>query len=203
MHFRVAAPLLALVVGLAGCSDDSASPNSGNLSREEALLLAGSIAEPASQTATSTQGRPAQDAIASDPMSFSHTMESTFNCPQGGSMALKWSVTGTVDVNAQSFVLDADGSQKPAACAYKHEGVTLTIDGDPILNFESHASFAGQTAREPITVKVDGAFKWSASDGRTGRCAIDFREVTDLNARKIEREGTVCGHTIKETFTWS
>ena len=67
----------------------------------------------------------------------------------------------------------------------------------------AHAAVNNNQPSEPFTVNIDGGFNWTASDGRSGRCAIEYEQITDFAARKRTVEGDVCGHSVKETFTWN
>jgi hypothetical protein len=202
MTVRSAASLFLFPVLLAAC-DDSAGPSSGDrLTRAEALLIAGEVTGSVNSTSAMPAGN-TQDGVAAVPITFSQTHESTLPCPRGGTIALAWRVDGSVDAEAGSFELDIDGTHKPSACAYMHEGVTLTITGNPDLDFGAHVGVSNHQPSQPFTANIDGAFSWTASDGRSGSCMIEYEEVTDFAARKRTVEGNVCGHSVKETLTWN
>jgi hypothetical protein len=81
--------------------------------------------------------------------------------------------------------------------------VTLTITGDPDLDFGAHVGVSNHQRSQPFTATIDGAFSWTASDGRSGSCTVEYEEITDFAARKRTVTGNVCGHTVNETLTWS
>src|SRR5215204_1356211 len=121
MQFRSASLMLFAVV-LAACSD-SAGPNSGDqLTRAEALLVAGEVTGSVSTTSVTPTSN-TQDAVASVPTTFTQDHESSHPCPAGGTVRLTWRVNATVDPEAGVFELDVQGTHKPSGCAYLHEGV--------------------------------------------------------------------------------
>jgi hypothetical protein len=163
-----------------------------------AAAVTGSVATTSANPATG-----AQNGVNFDPITINHQLESSHPCPRGGTANLRWNATLVVDTAAHTIELDVDGAHTPVACAFQHEGVTLTINGDPRLNFAAHLAVADNVPSEPYTANIDGAFTWSASDGRSGRCTVTYEEVTDFVARERTREGNVCGHTVRETLTWN
>jgi hypothetical protein len=194
--------LLLLPIIVTACSD-SAGPDSGDhLTRAEALLIAGEVSGSVGTTSTAPVTTSSQDGIASDPFTFTKDLETSHPCPRGGTVQLAWRVDGTIDPDAGMLELNLEGTHKPSACAYLHEGVTLTITGDPDLDFAAHLAVNNSQPTEPFTASINGAFNWTASDGRSGRCSVAYEEVTDFNARKRTVDGDVCGHTIKETLSW-
>ena len=194
--------LFLVPVLIAACSD-SAGPNSGDrLTRDEAMRLAAEVSSSVGTTSVAPV-RSNADAVASVPISFTEDHESSHPCADGGTVRLTWRVTGAIDPEAGLFELDVEGTHKPSGCAYKHAGLTLTINGDPDMDFDAHVAVANSQPSEPFTISIDGAFAWSASDGRSGRCTVQYAEVTDFAAGKRTVDGNVCGHVVKETFTWS
>ncbi|HEX6067139.1 MAG TPA: hypothetical protein VFZ04_23045 [Longimicrobiales bacterium] len=204
MNLR-SASLLLLPVMLAACSDDGSGPNNTGdpLTRAEALMIAAAVSGSIQTTSAAPTVTSAQDGAAAVPITFTQEHESTHPCPSGGSLTLSWTVSGTADAEAGVFELDLDGTHKPSACAYPHQGLTFSITGDPDLDFSAHMAFASHQPSEPFTANIAGAFNWTASDGRSGHCSVQYAEVTDFVAGQRTVDGNVCGHTVKETFTWS
>ena len=187
---------------LAACSD-SAGPNSGDrLTREEAMRLAAEVSSSVATTSAAPVRNDAE-AVASVPINFTEDHEFSHPCANGGTVRLTWRVNGSIDPEAGMFELDVEGTHKPSGCAYEHAGLVLTINGDPDMDFDAHVSVAGGQPIEPFTIDIHGAFAWSASDGRSGRCTVQYAEVTDFAAGKRTVDGNVCGHVVKDTFTWS
>lgn len=204
MNLRTAS-LLLIPVFLAACEDDGSGPNSGDqLTRAEAILLAGELSGAVETTAGTPEVTIGQDgaAAAAGPITFTRDQESTHPCPGGGTVSLQWRITGTADFETGSFTLDVDGTNRPAGCQYLHDGTTLTISGDPDLDFSAHAATVNYEPTEPFTAGIEGAFSWSASDGRSGQCLVDYQAVTDFAAKQRTVEGSVCGHSIAQTLSW-
>jgi hypothetical protein len=203
MNLRSASLLLFPVV-LAACSDDGLGPNSGDqMTRDEALMIAAAVSGSVETTSTAPTVTASPSRVAGIPFTFSQDVETSHPCPQGGNVALQWTVSGSADPDAGSFVLDLDGTHKPSGCAYPHNGLTFTLTGDPALSFSAHIAIANHQPSAPFTASISGAFNWTASDGRSGRCVVQYSESTDFIARQRTVDGEVCGHTVKETLSWS
>jgi hypothetical protein len=202
MRFR-SMSLLVVSVAFAACSDSS-GPN-GGLSRAEALVIVSAVSNSAQTSGTSAASATARPNVSASavPVSFEHNLETSHPCPSGGTLGLAYHAAGTVDEEAGTAVLDISGSQTHAACAIQHGLITITINGDPRLEYEAHLSVLNQQPNAPFTVGVSGAFNWSTSDNRSGRCSITYDEVVDFALRRRTVEGNICGHTINETFTWT
>ena len=202
MRFRLTS-IVAVSVAFAACADSS-GPDS-NLTRAEALMIVSAVsnsAQTSGTTAASANPRPTVSASAV-PVSFEHDLESSLPCPRGGTVGLVYHAAGTVDDEAGSAVLDLSGSQTHSACAFQYGAITITVNGDPRLEYEAHLSILNQQPNAPFSVGVSGAFNWSTSDNRSGRCAITYDEVVDFAQRRRTVEGNVCGYTVHETFTWT
>lgn len=193
--------LLAATVLFAAC-DDTAGPGDA-MTRAEALLVADALAANGEATSEASQPETGEVTIASVPTTFTQTHNSLHPCPMGGRLALAYTVTGAFDGQVGSWEVNLVGKQTHQGCAYGHEGVTITVDGNPSINFESRAAVYNGTPSEPHTMGIDGGFKWSGSDGRAGNCMIEISAVTDFAAKRKTVNGTVCGHTIEQITTWT
>lgn len=193
----------AALLAACGKADDPAGAKGDQLTRAEALVIVDAIAMATNEdhTAIIEGGASSPAGAAPGTITVEHT--STHPCPADGQIAVALQAALTYDEEAQSLEYDAEGSLTHQACGVVHEDVTITVDGDPNITFGTHASFSGGTAAEPITESVEGAFLWSTSDGRSGRCVIDLEKVTDLVAKRHTLQGEACGHTIERTITWT
>jgi hypothetical protein len=194
--------ILSAVFVFAACSDDAAGPTGDQLTRAEAQLIAGNVTANTEQATASPQMSTLGDASAADPINFTNDLEFTVPCPVSGQLQQRWTARVTFDQAAGSFEMEVNGMQKHLACAFRHEGLTLTVDGDPDIDIEAHVATQNHQPTQH-TLRIEGAFKWSASDGRSGTCPITLDAVTDFGARKRTMEADVCGHSIKETTTWT
>ncbi len=196
---------IAAAALLAACSDtdDPAGAKGDQLTRAEALVIVDAIARATDEDHTTVIGGGTSSPAGAAPGTITVGHNSTHPCPVDGRVAIELNATLTYDEEAQSLGYDAEGSLTHEACGFTHEDVTITVDGDPNITFGTHASFSGGTAAEPITESVEGAFLWSTSDGRSGRCVIDLEKVTDLVTKRHTLQGEACGHTIERTITWT
>lgn len=195
----VLATATALAVG--ACSDGT-GPNAGAMSRTEALGVAAFVATSTEGAAGTSMSQTGPD-MQNPPVSFTHTHESSHPCPSGGSVAVAFTLSGTVDQETQSLVADLEGSHTHTGCAFPHNGLTITIDANPAVDFAASLATANGQPSEPFTHTVEGSFNWNASDGRSGSCSITYSAVTDFLQRSRTVEGSVCGHTFTQTTTWS
>jgi hypothetical protein len=141
--------------------------------------------------------------MASVPTTFTQDHSSHHPCPQGGALDLAYRVTGSVDPAVGSWEITIDGKTTHAGCAYTHEGIVITVNGNPNIDFDAHASVYNGQPNAPHTAGVNGSFKWTSSDSRAGTCNIEVNAVTDFAAKRKTVNGAVCGHTIQETTTWN
>jgi hypothetical protein len=193
-------PLLALTA----CKDTSGPGDT--LSREEALAVAAQVLASGEGVTTSLNASAStadQSSAAGVPTTFTHTHESSHPCPSGGRVNFDLQVQGSFDTEARAFEVDVEGSQTHDDCAFPHKGLVVTLDGNPDIDFSAHAAADNGQPSEPFTANVDGAFRWSTSDGRSGVCAVTVESVTDFAAKRKTVEGDICGHTVTEVTTWS
>ena len=187
---------------LAACSDDTMEPTGDRLTRAEASVIANNVTANSDQTAAMPQASSVTADANTIPIDFTQELELNIVCPAGGNLQQRWTVIASIDQDVGDFSLDVVGFQKHLACAYQHEGITITVDGDPDIDMEAHVATDNHRP-SAHTLEIDGAFKWTASDGRSGTCPISLDAVTDFVARRRTVNGSVCGHTVNETTTWS
>jgi hypothetical protein len=195
--------LMTLAALAAACSETTA-PSGDQLTLEEAQAVAQEIVRSGEKVyaESAVETLPGASTAANEPLTIRIDHDSTHPCPVGGNVALALTVNLELDGVAQSLVYEVDGALTHAACAFIEEGVTLTVDGDPNLEFHANIEAAAGQAG-PYTATADGALDWTASDGRSGRCVIDISSVTDFVARSRTVSGEVCGHTFQQTMSWS
>jgi hypothetical protein len=194
-------PLLAL----AACQDGSGPGDS--LTLEEALAVTAQVIASGEGAALSSLDGSASSEVAAAyagvPTTFIHTLQSTHPCPSGGQLRLDLVVHGSFDEAARDLELDLEGSQTHSSCAFPHNGIVITIDGNPDIDFTARVAATNGQPSEPYTATVNGGFRWSASDGRDGVCTVTINAVTDFAAKRRTVEGDICGHTVTATTTWS
>jgi hypothetical protein len=195
---QVTATVGAIALAVAACDADSSGPSARNMLRQEAaqlarqLVAAGDVATSSSRTTAS---------LVAPPISFSETNQSTHACPAGGTVRISYQLNGLLDVAIQRVTFDIAGTQVHAGCVINADGVTITIDGAPSLDFASSAIITNGHAA-PSSQGIDGIINYRISDGRSGTCEVSLDAVTDLAAKRRTITGTACGHEINESVTW-
>lgn len=198
--------ILAMTFVLGACDEDAAGPEGDQLSRAEALQLAAQVlatSEGAATGSVTMAGAATAPENAGPPVNFEQTHESTHPCPAGGEIAVQFVLSGTVDEDTNSLQANLDGSHVHNDCAFPQNGLTMTVSGNPSIGFSASIGAVNGEPSQPFTFSLDGGFQWEASDGRSGGCAIDLDAVTDFTAQERTVQGTVCGHTINDSLSWS
>jgi hypothetical protein len=196
----------ALVVLFAACDESATDATGDSLSRAEAFAIASAVAEvsaDASDRGIEEGSASAGLTVAAEPKTISFDHTSSHPCPTAGRITVGLEAVLVWDRETNAAELDANGSLTHDACAFPHEGLTLTVTGNPSLTVTSHAATSGGRPSEPWTSEAGGTFSWSASDGRSGTCGIDVGTVTDFDARSRTVQGEVCGHSVDQTITWN
>jgi len=197
---------VALALGVTACGD-STGPTGDRLSRAEALHLTTMVMASSEGVGISTSlessASVSKTAAAGPPTSFSHTHESTHPCPSGGQLAVTLAISGTFDDDTHSLQAELDGSHTHSSCAFPHNDLTLTVTGAPSIGFSASIGAVNGEPSQPFTFSLDGAFRWEASDGRSGTCPLELDAVTDFIAGERTVQGVVCGHALDERTTWT
>ncbi len=190
--------LFALLVGLAACDDGEITTVEQQLSQAEVAELLEVLAAVGSFNPGVTGSAP-QGVAGPQPVPFSFTVEWSFGCPEGGTVAATGSTSG--DTEGQSGGLEASYN---ATLTYTEcrgtsdEGTTFEIDGSltTAIDFQlNEDTFALQGTHT-------GTLAWT-SDGRSGSCTLDltFSNTVTGTTQSSEVTGTVCGVTVNETVT--
>src|SRR5262245_16637349 len=194
----------AAVLILTSCSDknDPMASSGDKLTRSEALAIANSVDASTSGTASTTPaGLRTADFANSTPTDVTVHTETSFPCPASGRINVKLDLSLAASFEERTFRLDTEGKLDHDHCGFPHDGITLTVDGDPDLSFEAHAGVTNGAALD-LSSSAKGAVNWTASDGRSGHCGLDITTTTDFAAKKRTTAGQVCGVTINETVSW-
>jgi hypothetical protein len=202
---RLTIGLAVVALVLTGCDKNPMESTGDRLTRAEALAIAEGVSGAGSSATSGLNTSPSANGIttASEPHTIRLQHEGDHRCPTSGRIQVAIDASLTFDLQAGSFAADVDGSLDPDACAFVKDGVTLTITGDPDLNFEAHASAENHRPVGSWSSEASGAVNWTASDGRSGRCVVDISDVTDFVAKTRTVEGEVCGHEVRSVLTWS
>ncbi len=194
---------VAMAALLAACNESPTSSRGDRLTPQEAQAIADGVTQSGSSASSGLRPELGQsDVIASPPTIITTDHDSSHPCPKGGRIAVSLDATFMMDAEARSYALDARGALTHQGCMFVQESVTLTVNGDPNLGYEAHAAVENGQPKGLWRSEAEGAFNWTASDGRSGRCVLNITDVTDFAAKKRTVEGEVCGHTIKQIVSW-
>jgi len=199
---RISAVGIMMAVALAACDDGPAASTGDEMTEQEAAAILATVRTAGDGAYGQLSAQSGQLTVNAMPTTITVAHESNHPCPQGGSVAAELNATLQFDEETQSSGIDAEGSLTHSECAVRHRQLTLTIDGDPRLSFELHA---GVENGEPVefSQSASGALNWSASDGRSGRCVIEYSHVINFSEGERVIEGEVCGHTVRQVTTWT
>jgi hypothetical protein len=198
--------LFAMTVLFAACDDSATDASGDSLTRAEAFAIASGVAQvnaDASDRGIAEGSSSADLSAAAEPKTISFDHTSSHPCPTAGRITVGLEGVLVWDRDANAAELDSNGSLVHDACAFPHEGLTLTVTGNPSLTVTSHAATSGGRPSGPWTSDAGGSFSWSASDGRSGTCGIDVGTITNFDTRTRTVQGEVCGHTIDQTISWN
>jgi hypothetical protein len=159
------------MLALAACGDDPTGVNSGDqLTEAEIQALLNHVGEAIGGVSPSASMVGTPEGI--QLVDIDQSVSVTAPC-QAGEVSVSGSVEGTVDdVTYDSdllmkVTLDYDG------CVIPTEETTFTVDGAPDIYFE--ADFMLRETEFSVSGLQRGGFRFTASDGREGSCAIDLR----------------------------
>jgi len=190
-----AATAVAVVLGACSDSDDPAGIE-GGLSQAEAATLAAAMS---GEALGSTDGQIPGAALSPAAVPFDVNLALTLPCPLGGEVSFEGQVSGDFDVEAETLAVNVTASQVHAGCAVDAEGVTVTVTGNPGLEFSSQLTAAGNPPVGTQSATLSGAFDWSASDGRAGTCDVSLTATRDLANETGSAAGAFCGHSLDVT----
>lgn len=123
----------------------------------------------------------------------------TVSCPGGGNLGLQGKMDGNVDDQTFEGSIDLEFKWSINSCVVSTETTTFTVDSDPDIEFDGTYVFTETTFSMSGTEK--GGFSFSASDGRSGSCAIDLSFETSFDTQGSASgsfSGTVCGVDANE-----
>ncbi|MYA32565.1 MAG: hypothetical protein F4164_02595 [Gemmatimonadales bacterium] len=180
--------LLAMVYGLAGCSDDTTGPVEPTLTLEESEALLEAINLVGAR------------ALEADPESFAGSVNLTANCSGGGVV----NAAGTlIPSETETGVrLLADLTIVPEGCVETARGSTFTLTGAPSLR--QTGSYAFSMPEElafvfDLNVSMVGALAYEV-DERDGTCEVSVTVESRLDFGDLiqtgRASGTLCGNTV-------
>lgn len=215
MYKHLSRGLLALaLLAAVACSDDGPTGSSAQLTEEEVQDLAESLAEIGflelyEEVGKLSRGSSPQSASAGglQPLageeSFRHTFTATANCRVSGTVQLQAELDVVRYPEEDRLVVDLTGSQTHNKCRVPlRRGGTIEVTGAPNLSWGVHfEAVQGQLVGE-LTAEYRGGFTWAKSDGRSGRCTVDFTGKVNPEEGKATLEGTFCNVSVTKEVTW-
>jgi len=115
------------------------------------------------------------------------TINGTATCPQGGSVSVSGSITGTL--NNGSGSVDTSLTATPAGCVVDN----LTINGDPNIAFTTDFNVTDDNLDFPVTATTDGGISFGPNP--SGSCTLNVT-VTINSFSNCSVSGKVCGQSV-------
>jgi hypothetical protein len=185
-----ATALVAVSVAVAACGSKDATGPAINLSLEEVRALATELsgAMNAMNVGFRTSGSSVFSIVPGPNFSAMGPINSTVNCPGGGTASAAGTSGGTT-------ALTADVTLTYASCKTAHY----------LTNGSVHASGNGTSTATSASgqAAAQGTLKVTVSDGRSGTCAIDISasaSVTQTTQPTYTVSGTACGANVGGTY---
>jgi hypothetical protein len=195
---------LAAMAALAACDKATTDPDSSSeLSASDVRTLAG---ETGDQDGAFLDGfgAPAFDKTPAGPQ-FATTVTTTFTrtrtCPQGGDVKLEGTHTVTADPATHSGSTAFSATRTDEACAFNHNGVAVTITGNPNVQLTANQSWANGVPGVRTATKV-GSFNWTRG-GKSGTCNVNVTATWTPSTHTLHVAGTFCNQTVDVTRTWT
>ena len=179
--------LLAMVLGMAACSDDATGPAEPTLTLEEseALLFAINLV--------------GTRALEADPGAFSGAVSLTANCSGGGVINAGGSLIPSETGTGIGFL--ANLTIVPEGCVETARGRTFTLDGAPSLRQTGSYTFTPQELAFvfDLNVSMVGAVAYEL-EGRDGTCEVSVMVESRLDFGDLmmtgSASGTLCGNAV-------
>ena len=203
---------MALVgaLGVAACGEDDGPVATGDaLSEAEAAALSEIVLGTAFQATAGIPTSPAPvNGPQAVPFSYSADIDATAPCSAGGTASLTGSATINGDDETGEFSIAYSVTAAYNECgeyAGSQEAL-FTVGGS--LTMTATADYAQGQGQQFGTLTSTGSFtgnvSWSSDDGRSGTCAVNLTSSTTSDGQAINAttEGSFCGVSISETFTY-
>ena len=197
---------LAALMALAACGDNptGATQQDASLSASETQALAADFGDQDGSFLDGFGG-PAFDLVAAGPR-YATTVTTNFTrtrtCPQGGDVKLEGTMTVTADPATKTGSQQVTATRTENACAFNHNGVTITVTGNPNTTFTASQSWTNGTPGVRTATKK-GSFNWSRSNGKSGTCNIDVTATWTPATKTLTVKGQLCNQMVDITRPWT
>jgi hypothetical protein len=188
--------LVTTILVLPACGSDSPTGNSGDaLSPVEAQFVVAALFDVLDLIEIPLlDGPPAAAGPAQTPYGQLYDPEIGGNqdCFTGLA-SISGLITGDVDQNAETADLSASATVDFDACVVPGEVVSFTLDGAPDVDLSADIDISPDVIS--ITLNLDGAVAYAATDNRSGTCAIDLTIVGSASSAGVTESmtGSACG----------
>lgn len=201
----------ALALLAAACSDGPSAPaGSAGLTDQEARDLAAAmggqsadlVEGQAGSLSSTVSARAAGDAPTVSAATFGPVgFDRSRDCPDGGTVDVSGTVQGETDPEAGTATAHVEADVVHAGCGFPIRGTTVTVTGDPGLDFVADLSVLDGQLDGPQTASLAGSFAWEAADGRSDTCEAALDWTLDPAARTLSLVGTICDVQIDRTLS--
>lgn len=211
MGSKRAVPGMLAVLFLAACENAALGPAAERLTTAEARALASEFEAMGAQVvdgqmasfAGSFDAAPAstEGGAAATVQETRIEFTITRGCPAGGSVVFAGETLRQADRTTRTLTAQTTATKTHRDCARELNGVTLTTSGDPNIALTASRKLVEGKASGLQTLAQKGAFTWTASDGRSGRCEVDFTATFDPATGTHRIAGSICGRQVEITRT--
>jgi hypothetical protein len=181
---RTAALAAVLLLVTSACSEDTTGVTGDPLTQQEAFAI---FAELQSAVADALGGVAPAPARVSTPLP-----EVTGQCLGGGTVTISGEVDDNIDPQTGLGTVTFSLVESIDACVVQTTGSTFTVNGAPNLLISGDLTVGEDFALEG-TYDMDGGFRYTSDDGRSGTCDVDV----SLDFSDYSLSGQVCGQSVR------
>lgn len=199
---KSAAIALVAALALAGCGDDPAVVNTGDLTEAEASAIAEFLLTSTYSNAYAA-AQPAPTGPQPVPFTFSSQTDVNVPCPLGGTVDISAHITVSGDTEVEGGTISVDMTEVHNSCSAEQEGTAIefTLTGSPNL-VSSFDAESGATGDVSVTGSLDGTLAWETAND-SGTCVVDIdysasgNELTGAATATVT--GSICGVSLTQS----
>ena len=187
--------LLATILALAACGDDSAGPAEDRMTQDEANALAQGLYGGTLLAYADTLLQADATLLTVLPPGVPFPLDATIPCSGGGEAVFSGDATiSGMDMEARLQV-DVSGTLAAAGCTFTNDNVTLSLDSDPGLAQTLLVTISLETFSFSLDAASSGAFNWT-SGTRSGSCTLDNAVTAEISLADAALGGVVPTATV-------
>ena len=192
------------VFALAACGDDDPTGVTGSLSEAEAQDLVGLIFQLGFFNSLTLGTPQAVDGLARAIETSTQTVQTTADCPAGGTVSLDATIDYSFDTETLESSIDYSVTQIHNGCmGVGGQGQTFTLNGNPSVTFSLSADANAQDTSTSWSGGMNGGVAWDV-DGRSGTCTVSVEYAgsgSSSGAVSFSMNGIVCGTSFSQTYS--